>query len=242
MSYTDIKVSVIMPFFNRVDWTIESIRSVLSQTHANFELLLIDDGSTEDITDLIDLCTTDNRIVYLCQENAGPAKARNTGILHATGKYIAFLDSDDLFLPNKLKTQIEFMELNDLALSHTSYNKINSDGKLFDIKGTGKLHGNVFPEIINKCKIATPTVMGLTPIFKENKFPEEFSIGEDVCLWILLTSKYVLGGINQGLTSVRIHDSAASTNKTKQHIGLQNIAKFVESHKLNTLINTKDTI
>lgn len=234
MSYNHVKVSVVMPFFNRINWTIESVHSVLLQSHTNFELLLIDDGSTDDVSLLLDLCKTDNRIQYYRQENAGPAKARNIGIDYATGKYIAFLDSDDLFLPNKLKIQIEFMETSNLMLSHTSYNKIDLAGHIFDIKGTGKLHGNVFPEIINKCKIATPTIMGLTSIFKEDKFPEEFNIGEDICLWILLTSKYILGGINQGLTSVRIHDSVASANKYKQRIGLQNIAKFVQLHKLTT--------
>ncbi|WP_283193766.1 glycosyltransferase [Rhizobium sp. AN80A] len=124
----DLKVSVVIPFYNRIDWTIEAIQSVQAQTHQNFEILLIDDGSTEDLTLLNAAVGADHRIQYFRQANSGPAKARNLGIELATGSYIAFLDADDLFLPTKLERQLTFMLDNAAHFSHTSYRRMDGSG------------------------------------------------------------------------------------------------------------------
>lgn len=109
-----IDVSVIIPTYNRQNFIIESALSVINQTYKNFELIVVDDGSTDEtekkVTRLIKFYK-DYRIIYKkFDENRGPAFARNRGAEIAKGEYIAFLDSDDLWLKNKLKEQINFMK------------------------------------------------------------------------------------------------------------------------------------
>ncbi|WP_410521556.1 glycosyltransferase family 2 protein [Candidatus Tisiphia endosymbiont of Empis tessellata] len=229
---TDIKISVIMPIYNRVDLAIESIKSVIAQTHQCFELILVDDGSEDDISMLIEECNKDSRIKYIRKENAGPAAARNLGIKHASGQYIAFIDSDDLFYDNKLEVQLKFMEDNSLLFSHTSYHRIDWDGKLIKYMSSATFGGQVFPKIIAECPIAMPTVMGETSIFMLNKFPENIGIGEDVCLCISIASKYEVGAIDLALSKVRVNYSTTTCLNTKKTIiGLINIASFVMNDK-----------
>lgn len=221
------RISVVIPFYNRTGWAIDAIRSVQAQTHQQFEIVLVDDGSTDDLGSLLDVVRLDGRIKYIKQDNAGPAAARNNGVRHATGSYIAFLDSDDLFYPNKLEIQLKYMESNRLKLSHTSYHRIDLEGNIIGCVSSGSLSGAVFPGIIASCPIAMPTVMGGTEIFRNNVFPENLEIGEDVCLWISLTSKYELGAVNVPLSKVRVGPSTAALNSGKQAIGLINIAYYI---------------
>jgi len=221
------RISVVIPFYNRIGWTIEAIRSVQEQTHQQFEIVLVDDGSTDDLGALLDVIRLDSRIKYIRQENAGPAKARNNGVRHATGIYIAFLDADDLFCPKKLETQIRYMEENGFELSHTSYNRIDLEGNVIGSIPSGRIKGNVFPRIMASCPIAMPTVMGRASIFRKNSFPEYLEIGEDVCLWISLAGKYELGGLDLELSKVRVGPVTASLNARKQLIGLINIASYI---------------
>lgn len=220
-------VSVVIPFYNRIGWTIEAIRSVQAQTHQQFEIVLVDDGSTDDLAALLDVVRLDSRIKYIRQENTGPAKARNNGVRHATGIYIAFLDADDLFCPKKLETQIRFMEENGFELSHTSYYRIDLEGNVVKSIPSGRIKGNVFPGIMVSCPIAMPTVMGRASIFRKNSFPDYLEIGEDVCLWISLACMYQLGGLDLELSRVRVGTMTASLNARKQLIGLINIVSYI---------------
>lgn len=224
----DAKVSVIIPVYNRINWTIQSIESVLNQTHENFEVIVIDDGSTEDMSELIKICKKDKRIQYFHKKNEGAASARNLGIKKSSGKYIAFLDSDDLFFHNKLELQLKFMEENNFIFSHTSYQRIDEEGKYLESINSGSFSGNVFPKIIQTCPIAMPTVMGTLALFQENLFPENIRIGEDCCLWISIASKSLLGGINKELSKVRIRgDNTTFMNPNKYSQGLINITSYV---------------
>jgi glycosyltransferase involved in cell wall biosynthesis len=223
----ETKVSVIIPFYNRVAWAIEAIRSVLEQTHQNLEVILIDDGSTDDLTPLVEFVGSDSRIKYFRQENSGPAKARNNGVERATGSYIAFLDADDLFYPTKLEVQLNFMQEAGLAFSHTSYHRMDLEGNVIGSISSGTLTGNVFPGIMASCPIAMPTVMARAEVLKRNRFPEHFEIAEDVCLWITIASKYEIGGMDGVFSKVRVGPSTAALNKRKQAMGYINIAFFI---------------
>lgn len=223
----DIKVSVVIPFYNRIAWTIESIRSVQVQTHELFEILLVDDGSTDDLKELNELILLDSRIRYVRLENVGPSKARNVAIAAATGAYIAFLDSDDLFYPSKLELQLKYMETNSLAISHTSYEQMDATGRIISQVNSGKFSGAVFPRIIETCPIATPTVMVRTRVLRLHQFLENLTLGEDVCLWIKITSEFELGGLDLPLSRVRILSTTASVNPMKMTKGLLNIASYV---------------
>ena len=115
-----------MPFFNSQLFIGASIKSALSQTHTNLELICIDDNSTDDTYILIEnLLVSDNRIVLLKNPKKGVANARNYGIEQSTGELIAFLDSDDIWLPKKLELHLSFMQRMSAAISHTSYRRVN---------------------------------------------------------------------------------------------------------------------
>ncbi|WP_375359801.1 glycosyltransferase family 2 protein [Candidatus Tisiphia endosymbiont of Nemotelus uliginosus] len=218
-----------MPIYNRVNVAIESIKSVIAQTHKNLELILVDDASSDDISALIAESKKDPRIKYIRkEENLGAAAARNVAIENATGKYIALIDSDDLFYKNKLETQLKFMEENNFLFSHTSYQEINFKGQHLKYVNSGTFHGNVFPQIISQCVIAPSTVMVRASLLKNYFFSENLRIGEDVCLWISIASKHKIAGIDLILSKVRIdYTTTHAYNPKKLSIGLLNIASFV---------------
>ena len=222
-----IPISVIMPFYNRLAWTLEAVNSVLGQTHANLELLLVDDGSREDLQPLRQAIQDEPRVRYVRQENAGPARARNYGLSLAAGEYVAFLDSDDRFHVEKLEKQLWFMVARGLVLSHTSYHCMDADGRPLEVRHAGRFSGKVFPEIIESCPIAPSTFMGLTEVLRENPFPEAFQIGEDVCWLIRLAMTHPIGGLDEPLTDFRLGPETAADNYHKQVIGLTNILSYV---------------
>jgi glycosyltransferase involved in cell wall biosynthesis len=228
-----IKVSIIIPFFNRVDLTRNAIKSALQQTHKNIEIILVDDGSTEEIGEILDFQTKYNNIIYIKQSNLGAASARNKGIKFATGEYIAFLDSDDVFLPNKISFQVYQMKRNNYCVSYTSYRTINQDGNsnLHDVYLLYKDEKKVFPKIISTCAIATPTIMlKATIINKEEGIFDENILdgGEDVIAWINLAEKYDFLGIEDVLSVVNIDEANSSAyNNHKLSCGMINIFKYV---------------
>ena len=131
-------VSIIMPSYNTAPYIAESIQSVLDQTYENWELIIVDDCSTDDTDSVVSSYLSDSRIKYLKNErNSGAAVSRNKALREAKGKWIAFLDSDDLWLPNKLQKQISFMEKNGYSFSYTNYEEIDVDGKKNGVRVTG---------------------------------------------------------------------------------------------------------
>lgn len=123
-------VSIIMPSYNTGRFMRDTIESVLAQSYTNWELIIVDDCSTDDTDQIVEQYLTDNRITYIKNEtNSGAALSRNRALREAKGKWIAFLDSDDLWEPNKLEKQISFMMNNDYHFSYTNYIEINEDSK-----------------------------------------------------------------------------------------------------------------
>jgi glycosyltransferase involved in cell wall biosynthesis len=221
-------ITVIIPFYNRIPYVLESIKSVQAQTYRNFELLLIDDGSTEDVSQVKQLAAEDPRIVYVKQENEGVSVARNRGIAIARGEYIAFLDSDDLFHPEKLEKQLQFMKEGLWDFSHTSYQQINLAGKPLKIVDTSRMSGKVFPRIMSCCCLATPTVMIRKEILsEERRFKNNIGIGEDVCLWIDLAYEHPFGCVTKPLTKVRVSENSAANDRSKQITGIFNILEHI---------------
>ena len=130
-------VSIIMPSYNTAAYIKESIQSVLNQTYTNWELLIVDDCST-DSTDEVLETIKDSRIRYFKNDkNSGAAVSRNKALREARGQWIAFLDSDDLWMPEKLEKQIYFMETNSYAFSYTNYEEIDADGNKTGVKVSG---------------------------------------------------------------------------------------------------------
>lgn len=132
------KVSIIMPSYNTCKYISDSIESVLLQTYSDWELLIVDDCSTDGTNEVVEPYLIDKRIKYLKNKiNSGAAVSRNKALLEARGKWIAFLDSDDLWMPEKLEKQIEFMTKNRYHFSYTNYLEIDADSKRNGIIVTG---------------------------------------------------------------------------------------------------------
>lgn len=130
-------VSIIMPSYNTAKFIEETIDSVLAQTYTNWELIIVDDCSTDD-TDVVVAKYEDSRIRYLKNEkNSGAAVSRNRALREAKGRWIAFLDSDDLWTPDKLEKQIRFMEENHYSYSYTNYLEIDEASKPLGVRVTG---------------------------------------------------------------------------------------------------------
>lgn len=217
--------SVIIPFYNRLNWVKQSIESVFWQTMKEYELILIDDGSTENLSILHDILKNPN-VVYIKQSNRGASAARNKGIEVATSEFIAFLDSDDLFQPTKLETQINYMQrYPSISLSHTSYDRIDQEGNFLETIQSGLFTGQVYPEIYLFCPIATPTVVLRREFIVINNlfFDEGISIAEDILFWTKIAKKSEILGIDKPLSSVRINGMNTAVDKKKQIIGYQNI-------------------
>lgn len=220
-------VSVVIPFHNRIDLLLQAIKSVLAQTYKNIEILLVDDWSTENLEELTQYIKPHRNIRYCRQENGWPAKARNLGVRISNSKYVAFLDSDDFFLPEKIEVQLKYMIQEWLVFSHTSYEIINQKSEAVRTVHSWILKWNLLPKIITDCPIATPTVMGLRSIFEKTPFIEEFRIGEDVCLWIDIAGQYFIWAIDQPLTRVRVIETTTAYDPKKQAVGQINIAKHI---------------
>lgn len=131
-------VSVIMPSHNTADYIAESIESVLAQTYQNWELVIVDDCSADNTDIVVEKYLTDCRIRYLKNEkNSGAAVSRNRALREAKGKWIAFLDSDDLWYPEKLEKQINFMESHQYYFSYTSYEEIDKNSECTGVHVSG---------------------------------------------------------------------------------------------------------
>ncbi len=221
-----VKISVIIPFYNRVNWLAEAVESVLLQSYRDYEIILIDDGSTERIDGLINL--KDSRMKYHRQLNKGPSSARNKGIELAKGEYIAFLDSDDIYEYNKLQVQLEHMENNpDVIMSHTSYIAIDEKGNKLEFINSGQFSGHVYPVIAMTCPIATPTVMIRSEMINNLRFVESVNIGEDIIFWIQLAKKSEILGIDVPLTRVRRHNNCNTDNIEAHKCLYENVNRYI---------------
>lgn len=203
-------VSVVIPFYKGEIWLQEALDSVFNQSYKNLEVILVNDGSKENLNNLLD--KFHNKISYFRIQNHGPGYARNVGMLNSKGDYIAFLDSDDVWLPNKLELQINFMESNFLMWSHTSYLRFwTTKNKVEQVNND--LHGNILPKCLIWNPIATPSVILNREILEKNsefKFAVDKNIGEDSFFWQKIATKYPLGYLAFPLSKVRIHGNNAA--------------------------------
>lgn len=202
-------VSVVIPFYSGKEWLKESLESVIEQGYSNKEILVINDGSKEDINDLKEEYS--NVVKFQDKENGGPATARNLGIEIAKGKYIAFLDSDDLWLPGKLESQVKLMEEKQAIWSQHSYEMFWDDTDKTKIIDTSIYSGNVYKDCFISFKIQTSCVMVRRDVLiDENiRFPVNKRYGQDCCLFRNLAKKYELYSIKGVYSKFRIRGSNA---------------------------------
>lgn len=210
-------ISVIIPFYNKVEWLYDAINSINEKDNLSFEIIIVDDGSKEKI-DLNKIIRNKKHIKIIRQTNQGPGKARNNGISKAVGDYIAFLDSDDLFVNDKLSIQLEFMRKYDFTWSHSSYFKFYENEKK-ELVDNRNYDGMIFPDCFAYNPIATPTVMVKRMALENPKkrFSEKMRFGQDGFLWSQLAAYYSVGVIPEALSQVRMRGTNA-TLKAKNHL------------------------
>ncbi|MDZ7288429.1 MAG: glycosyltransferase [candidate division KSB1 bacterium] len=192
-------ISVIIPTFNRATFLREAIDSVLAQTEQDFELIVVDDGSTDQTRELI--AEYGGRVRYLYQSNRGVSAARNLGIRHATGKLIAFLDSDDLWLPKKLARQVKWLAAHpSTMLCHTDEIWIRRGVRVNQKKIHAKSGGWIYPMCLPRCIISPSSVVMRRELFDVvGVFDEQLPVCEDYDLWLRVTPRLEVGFIPEPL-------------------------------------------
>ncbi len=230
-------ISVIIPTYNRKEALIKAVDSVLSQTYTNFELIIIDDGSTDDTSLMFkDNDNENGKIKYIYQENGGVSKARNTGIKFAKGEFISFLDSDDEWLPKKLEKQIDFLKKNkNIKICHTNEIWIKNGVRINQHNKHKKYGGWIYQKSLYLCLISPSAVIIHKSVFEDvGMFNEEFKAGEDYDLWLRITPYYEIGFLDDFLIKkYGGHEDQLSIQWGIDTYRILSLENMINNHKLN---------
>lgn len=221
---------MIIPAYNVGQYIGEAIESVLTQTYPDTEIIVVDDGSTDDTSNAVK--PYHGRVRYVRQENSGPARARNRGIQEASGLYVAFLDGDDTWRPDKLERQVALMgKYAEVALSFTDADEVY-DGEVVTpsllstkplLPGMVGARGSAVPisgesaytSLLRSCFILTSTALLRRSVLSEvGDFNKSFDPCEDRDLWLRIAERHDIGCLNEVLTTHRLHDRNISNQKS----------------------------
>lgn len=225
-------ISIIVPVYNVEKYIEETMDCVRAQTYSDWELLLVEDGSTDKSAALIEAYmqrTGDERIRLIRQPgNLGAAKARNRGLLEAKGRYIAYLDSDDLWVPEKLERELKFMQEKKAAFAFTGYEFADEQGK-----GTGKVvrvpQTLTYKQALKNTTIFTTTVMFDTEKIDKELLKMPIIKSEDTALWWkVLRCGYVAYGLDENLVKYRRVGQSLSSNKLEAVRRIWNLYRKAE--------------
>ncbi|MBL8014066.1 MAG: glycosyltransferase, partial [Candidatus Omnitrophica bacterium] len=229
-------VSVIIPTYNRSALIGESLKSALGQSYKNIEIIVVDDGSTDNTRDVVAAFAP--AVEYIYKPNSGPAATRNVGIAKARGEFVAFLDSDDLWEPAKIEKQLQCFEENpQAAMVSSNFRYIDGKGRI--IKDPGSEPGYQPSDFIIKDMLrvrfpfATPAFLIKKEIFaKIGTFNERLRISEDLDLLIRIGTNYQVGYVDEVLVSVRMHDSHSMRETPRYQIWLNSVTVYRSHEKL----------
>lgn len=226
-------VSVVIPTYNRA-WVLrDAIESVLAQTFESFELIVVDDGSTDNTPALLDGYED---LVALEQTNKGVSAARNRGIAHAQGKFIAFLDSDDLWLPEKLSAQVTFFQENpDALICQTQETWIRNGQRIYSKSRHMKQSGLFFERSLELCLVSPSAVMIKKGLFETvGMFDEDLPACEDYDLWLRINATIPIFLIDEPLVIKRGgHADQLSSNAGLDKYRIQSIKMLLEGDTLS---------
>lgn len=208
------KVSVVIPAYNAMTYLPDTLNSVLQQTFSDFEVLIIDDGSTDHIQAWVAQNITDPRVRLIAQANQGLSAARNTGIANAQGEYVAFLDADDLWEPTKLEVQVRYLDNNSaVGLVYNWIAVIDAQGKPTGKVWRGDIEGDVLEEVLQRNIIDCPSVLVRRKCFDDvGVFDRTLRSVEDWDMWIRIATRYNFGVTREALVYYRQHTSNMSKN------------------------------
>jgi len=238
------KVSIVIPAYNAETFIEETMDHAFKQTLTDFEIIVVDDGSSDRTKQVIEKYT--DKVKYIYQKNQGTSAARNNGIDHAQGKYIAFLDSDDIWFPLKLERQINFLESNpkidlvgcDAELineSGESFNKLYSRGKKYDVPPDEML-----AQLLKRDFIPFSSVVVKKSLVRNLGGFDLSMVCEDYEFLMRAVQKYNIAFIDEVLMQYRISPNNKSQNLENHHRDIIKIMnKFVNAENLNLAINKK---
>jgi len=214
-------VSVVMPTYNRAEYLADSIRSIIAQTYKNWELVIVDDGSTDSSKYILDYyANKEPRIKVIYAEHAGIAKTRNTAINASKGSIIAVMDSDDICTAERLKIALDTLAKTDSDAFYSAYLRANEDGQPIDGVLPAKKFGKEFTtveEIIKTQVIPHVTIIATRECFVDNPYDEKHTVNDDLGLvlsWWKAGYKFCMS--KKPLVMVRYHDQSISVTHDKE--------------------------
>ena len=215
-------VSIIIPYFKKKNHITATIKSIFNQKYKNFEIILIyDDTDKSDLDLLKKIKNSDKRVKLIVnKKNIGAGLSRNKGIKYSKGQYVAFVDADDIWRPNKLQRQIKFMKKHNINISHTSYSIINDINKRISFRRAKNL---IFKDLIKSCDVGLSTVIIEKKILKKNKFVN-MKTKEDYVLWLKLSKL--------GYKFFALDENLASWKKTRGSLSSSIVQKLVDGYKV----------
>lgn len=217
MSISSELISIIMPSHNSEKWIRDTIACVQSQTYTNWELLITDDASSDNTVRIIqNEQKKDSRIkLYIFEANQGAAKARNNSLYHADGRYIAYLDSDDLWAPVKLERQLQYMSNNNISMCYTDYDIVNENA---EYRKTIHVPKTVtYDEYLQKPITCTHSIMFDTDAVDKHLLEmPNIRRGQDGATWLQVLKTGIKGyALSESLAKYRRHEGSLSNNKLK---------------------------
>lgn len=212
-------VSIIIPVFNSEKFIQKTIESVIAQTYSDWEIIAINDGSTDKSLEILNKYKQElpSKIHVINQKNSGPSSTRNKGITEAKGKYIAFLDSDDLWMLNKLEKQVEFLESDkEIGLLFSDCYVIEGNriinGKSY-LERSKPFRGKIFNHLFYNNFIPTSTAIVRKDVLKEvGLFNQQYKISQDYDLWLRIAENYSVDFLDELLAEYRFHNEGISRN------------------------------
>ena len=230
-------VSIIIPYYKKKNYIEQTLKSILNQKYKNFEILIVyDDSDKNELLFLKTLKKNDNRIkLVINNKNIGAGMSRNKAIKLSRGKYLAFIDSDDLWHPNKLKIQLSYMIKNKILISHTSYNIIDKNNSKIGYREARRIE---YKDLIKSCDIGLSTVV-IKKTLLRNRYFAKLKTKEDYVLWLKLAKKnFVFYPIKKPLTSWRsLKDSLSSSTIQKLFDGYFVYRTFLKKSVLESLFS-----
>lgn len=237
MNTPDIKISIITPTFNSASTILQTYNCISGQTHHNWEWLVTDDCSSDNTISIMSaICEKDSRVkLFKNAINSGAAVARNNSLANASGEYISFIDSDDLWFTFKLEKQLNFMLADNLDFTFTAYDLVDAQGnplgKVVDLQGDN-FSVDYFDMLKKKATLGCSTVMFKRAAFSDFSMPL-IRTGQDYALWLkLLKSGKKAYLLNEILTRYRILPNSISRNKIKKSQRQWSIYRKIEKLSL----------
>jgi glycosyltransferase involved in cell wall biosynthesis len=233
-------VSTIVPIYNGETYIANTIESILLQTYSNTEIVIVNDGSKDRSYQMLEPYLTFSRVKYIEQENRGVAAARNTGIRNSSGELIAFLDQDDLWLPEKIEKQVKILLTHpEIALVHGKFNFINETGsKIEPLWRQRVTSGFCYPQIFEHNKIGMLTALVRRECIEEaGLFDEDIAVTDDYLMWLKITYRHQIYYYDEPLAEYRYHSNNTSRDmvkykKNELEVIMRILNLFPETYKL----------